>query len=208
MDQHIESFVSECHICQKTRKSIPAAPLQNWSWSNRNWQRIHLDFASFEGKDFLILVDSRSKWVEVFHMTSTTSLKVIEKLRSCFAAYGLPSTCVSDGGPQFTSQEFNDFLKNNGVLHVLSPPYHPASNGLAERMVQTTKEVFLKQLLEDSKNQTNRTLQHRVDNFLFAYRNTPHTLTGITPAEAFLKVKPRTPLSFLKSHLSEEIENK
>lgn len=208
IDKDIEVFVSECEICQKTRKSVPLAPLQQWSWPHHNWQRLHLDFATLDGKDFLILVDSRSKWVEIYHMASTTSLKVIEKLRTCFAAYGLPNTVVTDGGPQFTSQEFKDFLKSNGVLHVLSPPYHPASNGLAERMVQTMKEGFRKQLLEDSNRQTSRTLQHRIDNFLFAYRNTPHSLTGLTPAEMFLKVKPRTPLSFLKPHLTTEMESK
>ncbi|XP_054287992.1 uncharacterized protein K02A2.6-like [Macrosteles quadrilineatus] len=208
LDVEIEEFVKKCSICQKTRKSMPVVPLQPWSWPNRNWQRLHLDFAAYEGKDFLILVDSRSKWPEIFHMKSTTSAKVIEKLRTCFAAYGLPNTVVTDGGTQFTSQEFNDFLKFNGIRHLVSPPYHPASNGLAERMVQTTKDVFLKQLLEDSKTTLNRTLQHRLDSFLFAYRNTPHSTTGMTPAEMFLKTIPRTPLSLLKPHLSDDMKRK
>ncbi|XP_054279105.1 uncharacterized protein K02A2.6-like [Macrosteles quadrilineatus] len=208
LDVEIEEFVKKCSICQKTRKSMPVVPLQPWSWPNRNWQRLHLDFAAYEGKDFLILVDSRSKWPEIFHMKSTTSAKVIEKLRTCFAAYGLPNTVVTDGGTQFTSQEFNDFLKFNGIRHLVSPPYHPASNGLAERMVQTTKDVFLKQLLEDSKTTLNRTLQHRLDRFLFAYRNTPHSTTGMTPAEMFLKTTPRTPLSLLKPHLSDDMKRK
>lgn len=103
-------------------------------------------------------------------MPSTTSIKTIEKLRTCFAAYGLPLTLVSDGGPQLTSQELNEFLKANGVLHVVTPPYHSASNGLAERLAQ---------LLEDEKTNSKRSLQHRIDNFLFVYRNTPHTVLYI-----------------------------
>ncbi|XP_054259844.1 uncharacterized protein K02A2.6-like [Macrosteles quadrilineatus] len=120
----------------------------------------------------------------------------------------LPSTLVSDGGPQLTSREFNDFLKSNGILHVVTPPYHPASNGLAERAVQTTKGAFLRQLLQDENQQSKRTLQHRIDSFLFAYRNTPHTATGLTPAELIFNFKPRTRLSLLKPHLATDCEAK
>lgn len=103
---------------------------------------------------------------------------------------------MTDGGPQFKSQELKEFLESNGIHHILTPPYHPASNGLAERAVQTVKNTFLKQMLHDSKHDTNRTLQHRIDSFLFSYRNTPHSITGLTPAETLFKFKPKTHLSF------------
>lgn len=208
MDQEIENMVKGCKICQRTRKSATLAPLQPWSWPKHNWQRIHIDFAHYEGKDFLLIVDSHSKWIEVFYMPTTTSIKTIEKLRHCFAAYGLPCTVVSDGGPQFTSHEFKEFLKSNGVHHTFSPPFHPPSNGLAERAVQTVKEAFLKQMLHDSTYKVNRSLQHRIDSFLFSYRNTPHSTTGIAPSEEFLKFKPRTHLSLLKPYLANEINSK
>ncbi|XP_054257422.1 uncharacterized protein K02A2.6-like [Macrosteles quadrilineatus] len=173
MDSDIEELVKGCGICQSTRNALPLAPLQRWSWPNQPWQRVHVDFASFHNKEFLILVDSYSKWLEVFQMQTTTSAKTIERLRSCFAVFGLPCTLVSDGGPQLRSQEFEEFLKANGILHVVSPPYHPASNGLAERAVQTTKNTFLRQMLQDEMSKSNRSVQHRIDSFLFVYRNTP-----------------------------------
>ncbi|XP_054278977.1 uncharacterized protein K02A2.6-like [Macrosteles quadrilineatus] len=208
MDSEIENMVKSCSVCQRTRKSASLAPLQPWAWPKHNWQRLHLDFASFEGKEFLILVDGHSKWIEVFYMPTTTARQTIEKLRHGFATFGLPTTIVTDGGPQFTSQEFNDFLSSNGIHHVLSPPYHPASNGLAERAVQTVKHALHRQLLHDAKYNQSRSLQHRIDSFLFSYRNTPHTITNLTPSEAVFKFKPRTQLSLLKPHLADQMLNK
>ena len=63
----------------------------------------------------------------------------VTQLRQLFAAYGLPESVVLDNRPQFTSEEFETFLKLNCVKHVLCPPYHPASDGLAEKNVQTLK---------------------------------------------------------------------
>ena len=96
------------------------------------------------GKMFLIVVDSHSKWLEVELMHSITSEATIEKLREMFARYGIPQQLVSDNGPQFTLQEFSNFANTNGIKHTLVAPYHPRSNGQAERFVQTFKQ-FLRQ---------------------------------------------------------------
>ena len=91
------------------------------------------------GKSFLVVVDAHSKWPEVFEMSSTTALKTIATLRHLFATYGLPEQLVSDSGPQFTSEEFQTFMKQNGIKHIRCAPYHPSSNGAAEQFVQTFK---------------------------------------------------------------------
>ena len=91
------------------------------------------------------------------------------------------------------SKEMEIFFQLKGVKHIKSAPFHVASNGAAERLVQS-----LKQALEKDKS-SGRPVQHSVDNFLFAYRNTLHATTGITPAELFLKGQVRTRLSQLFS---------
>ena len=72
-------------------------------------------------------------------MSSITSEATIEKLRDMFARHGIPQQLVSDNGLQCTSQEFSKFIKGNGIKHTLVAPYHPRSNGQAERFVQTFK---------------------------------------------------------------------
>jgi len=112
---------------------------------SRVWQRAHIDFAEKDGNSFLCLVDSLSKWIEVAHMTSTSAKRTIDQLRAWFAAYGLPEEVVTDNSPQFIASEFVDFLKQNGVKQMPVPPYHPSSNGAAERTVQIPKQALQKE---------------------------------------------------------------
>ena len=197
LDSAIERVVKTCSTCLAVSKGPPVAPLQAWEWPTRVWQRLHIDYAELDGQHLFILVDSHSKWVEAVPMNQTTATKTIEILRNLFAAYGLPEEIVSDNGPQFTSEEFRNFMLSNGITHTRVPPYHPASNGAAERTVQTVKRALIKYKLDPSKS--GMTIRHKLANFLFGYRNTPHTTTGRTPADLFLKRQPRNRLSLLKT---------
>ena len=189
IDEQIENCVKECNECQLSRKSPPPVPMHPWSWPDRPWSRIHVDYAGpFEGKMFLLIMDVHSKWLEVHMTDSSTSTATIELLRKTFACLGLPDVVVSDNATTFTSNEFGEFLKQNGVRHVRTPPYHPASNGLVERAVQTFKDGM--------KRLTNGSLNTRLQRFLFKYRITPHSTTGTSPAELMFGRK-------LRSHLDQ-----
>ncbi|XP_029139104.1 uncharacterized protein K02A2.6-like, partial [Protobothrops mucrosquamatus] len=145
IDQAIESQVHGCHACQQSRPEMPQAPVHRWEETHTPWSRIHVDYAGpFQGQFFLVVVDSHSKWLEVVPVSSTTAAKTIQVLRNIFAAHGLPDVLVSDNGPQFTSAEFQGFLRTNMIHHAASAPFHPSTNGLAERMVRVTKDALKK----------------------------------------------------------------
>ena len=137
-------------------------------------------------------------------MRSTTAENTCATLRTLFAFYDLPEEVVSDNGPQFTSAVLKEFLKNNGVKQTLTPHYHQASNCAAERSVQILKRSLEKQVLQ-SKDALS--VSHKLANFLFAYRNTPHTVTGETPVSLFLKRNPRTRVSLLHPNIAETVED-
>ena len=142
VNQDIERMVQHCESCQSIRNKPATALLHPLSWPDRPWTRIHVDFAgTFQGSMFMVVVDANSKWLEVIPMSSTTE-KTIAVLRNLFASYGLPEQLVSDNGPQFTSAEFFDFMRLNGVKHICTAPYHPSSNGEAEHFVQTFKHAL------------------------------------------------------------------
>ena len=74
------------------------------------------------------------------HGTVHKLLSVISILRTTFATHGLSDMVVSDDGTAFKSLEFRAFLSENGIKQITSAPYHPATNGLAERAMQTLKK--------------------------------------------------------------------
>ena len=195
MDKQIEICVRECSTCQVSRKEPPVVPLQPWPWPDKPWTRIHIDYAGpMEGRMFLIVTDAHSKWVEIHTTTSSTSNVTIEMLRKFFATL---EVVVSDNATAFTSSEFAEFLKRNGIRHIRTPPYHPASNGLVERMVQTFKEG-MKRLKQGS-------LNTRLARFLFKYRLTPHSSTGVSPAELMFGRKLRSQFDLIKPSIARTV---
>ena len=203
IDKAIENLAKSCIPCQEQKSNPPVAPLHPWIWPTTPWKRIHIDFAGpFLDKMFLIVVDAHSKWPEVIQMSSTTSSKTIDVLRTLFARYGLPEQVVSDNGPQFTSDGFAQFMKTNGVKHIRTAPYHPSSNGQAERFVQTFKRAMKAGETDEP------SLSTRLSQFLLTYRSTPHATTNSAPSELFLQRKVRTRFDLLKPDLQSIVTEK
>ena len=95
-----------------------------------------------------------------------------------------------DNRLQFASEVFRQFCETNAIRHIRVSPYHPSSNGAAERLVQTFKESM--------KNQTVKQPQLCLDNFLLSYRATPQSTTNRSSAEMMLGRPLRTKLSLVK----------
>lgn len=141
---------------------------------------------------YFVIVDAYSKWPEVIAMKTVTSRATVRVLSDLFTKYGFPETIVSDNGTQFVSSEFRSMCEEYGITHLRTAPYHPQSNGQAERFVDTFKRGFAK--LKGEGKPTERALEV----FLHTYRATPsETLNGRSPAELFLGRKLRTRLSLL-----------
>ena len=65
IDLDIEERVRLCEVCTQAHHSPKAVRLLLWPWSTEPWQRIHIDYAEVKGEQFLLVVDSHSKWMEV-----------------------------------------------------------------------------------------------------------------------------------------------
>ena len=198
IDDQLEEKVRSCQTCQDAQSSPPASVMHPWEFPDNPWERVHLDYASVEGKDVLIVVDAYSKWIDAKVVESASAAATIRVVRQMFACFGLPETIVTDNGSQFVSEEFFDFLSQNGVRLVQTAPKHPSSNGLAERAVQTVKSGV--------KKVSGGTLDERLQKLLLRYRITPQGTTGQAPSELMMKRKLRTRLDLVRPSLNKKVK--
>lgn len=194
IDKDIESVVKSCPACASVQNMPEKVPLHPWETPKEVWQRVHADFAGpVSGKYLFVVVDALSKWIEIdIFDKPPTSRSTLVSLQRIFAGQGIPQILVTDNASIFKSDEFEEYCSALGVSHRTSAPNHPASNGLAERAVQTVKRK-LKALL--SENPVH--LEEKVQQILFQYRVTPLS-SGKSPAELHMGRQLRTKLHLLK----------
>jgi len=160
---------------------------------------IHIDYAGpFLSKMFLLVIDAHSRWMEVEAVHSATTQITVEHLHSMFAQFELPEVMVTDNVICFISSECTEFSRQNQIYHVKVAPYHPSSNGLAERSVKSFNLGM--------KKQTSGMVQTKLSRFLFHYRLTPNSATGVTPAELMLKCQPHSHLDSILPSAKRNVE--
>ena len=118
---------------------------------------------------------------------------LVSKLLDFFSVFGLPKEIVSDNGPPFQSFGFKKFCQSYGIKCTKSPPYHPQSNGLAERHVQVVKKIFKKMVLEEN----GLSMSDKINKFLIYQRNSPSAKNSTTPSELIFAFKPKTMLDLI-----------
>ena len=140
----IDSFVKQCRECQKS-SMLPREPLITATLLSHPWEKVASDLFHLNNSTYLIVVDYFSRYPEVIQLKSTTSANGMKALKSIFSHHGVPSVFMDDNGPQFVSNEMKKFVDTYDFTLLMSSPHYPQSNGLAERTIQTIKE-----LLQDS----------------------------------------------------------
>lgn len=153
---------------------------------DRPWQRVGTDLCEHKGRNYLIVSDYYSRYLEILELSVTTADQVVAKLKATFARYGIPDAVCSDHGPQFSCETFKRFSQEYDFVHITSSPHHPSGNGQAERAVQTAKRIL---------QQKDPLLA------LMSLRATPTTSTGVSPAELLMGRKIRTTLPTLDCKL-------
>lgn len=203
LDLEVEQLYKECETCQLEQKKPQHALLHPWEFPDESRKRIHRDFAGpFLNNRFMIVVDSYTKWLEVFRMSQITSQVTVTRLKRLFASYRLPEQIVTDNATTFTSEVFQTFVGQNGILHTTSAPGHPATNGLAERYVQTFRSG-MKKLANTTMN-----VDDKLSLFLLQYRTTPNCPMEQSPADLFLHRHLRKRLDFHKPSTKATVRRK
>ena len=106
-----------------------------------------------------------------------TAKATADLLEEDFGHFEYPHTLVSENAPVFMSQDFHTCCKERGIVHLTGAPYHPATNGAAEKLVQSFKQSLKK---------SNLPPKAALQEFLMQYRRTPLE-SGYSPCELLNK---------------------
>nr|KAG5710284.1 hypothetical protein BaRGS_009000 [Batillaria attramentaria] len=188
IDAAIEMTSRRCDSCGEHQNKPSKPPVHPWMLPEKPWSRVHLDHAiNFMGTNWLVITDAYSKYPCIHPTSSTSTRATLDLLEEDFAHFGYPHTLVSDNPTTFVSEEFQSWCKERGITHLTGAPYHPATNGAAERLVQTFKQALRKSSLPPK-----RALQE----FLMQYRRMP-TSCGFSPSELLMSRQIRTRIDTL-----------
>lgn len=176
MSKDITDFIKKCRICETTQRSNTKEPMIVKVIPIYPFQIIASDLFKYQVNDYLLIADSYSGFFDFKKLNHTTSKEIIEHLKSWFAIHGIPAKLETDNGPQYASREFKQFAQVWGFEHVTSSPKYPQSNGLAERSVQTAKNILRKCALDNTD----------INLAMLTQRNTPRSKALGSPSQRLM----------------------
>lgn len=191
-----------CHGCQvHSRKlvtdRVPITPLTRPSTP---FEVVYLDCigplepGSARGHKYaLSVVDLCTRWAEVIPLRSLTAKATCQGLIEVFSRCGTPQLICSDQGTNFTAKLTAELMERLGVSVRFATPEHPQSNGIVERWNGTFK-AMLRHVIDEHGGDWDR----YVPCLLWAYREVPHDVTGVSPFELMYGRVPQGPLSILR----------
>jgi transposase InsO family protein len=212
MNKLLREYVKSCDTCARSKapRHRPFGLLQPLPIPSRPWGSIAMDFITdlptVRAKNsILVVVDRLTKMA---HFTPCSKLITAEEtaqliLDEIVQLHGLPEEIVSDRGPQFASKFWHRLFKLLGVDIRLSSAFHPETDGQTERTNQT-----LEQYLRCTVNYQQDDWLDLLSQAEFAYNNTTHASTGISPFFANYGFHPRFSLEIPGDSVNPSVEER
>lgn len=162
INNDLKNLVDSCGVCMRHSRLNQKDPLLSHEIPEVPFMKIAADIAEFAGRDYLVIVDYYSRWIEVCQLYRKTSSAIISKFKEIFSRFGIPRQLVSDNMP-FGSFEMRSFASEWGFSITTSSPHYPKGNGLAEKAVGIVKDMLAKSKVSGKDFEL----------FLLNYRNAP-----------------------------------
>ena len=119
INKDIVKQYQSCKTCINHSKSQRYEPLQSHPTRELSLHTVATDLFEIKNSKYLLLVDYYSRFPVLHKLGSTTSKVLVQEMKAVFTKLGVPNMIVSDGGPQYTSAEFKDFMKQWQIEHSL-----------------------------------------------------------------------------------------
>ena len=164
---------------------------------------VHVDYVGMEVtvstqekpvvKNVLVVIDHFTQYVQAYvtrNQTARTTARVL--YNEYFSMFGFPQKLMSDQGTGFTSKVITAMCSFLGIEKIRTTPYHPQSNGSAERVHQTLQQMIGK--LDPEKRQK---WPAHLGSVLIAYNTTQSLVTGYSLYYLMFGQRPRLPIDLL-----------
>lgn len=204
LDKFVTDFVKSCPQCRRAKaiRHKPFGPLRFLPIPDRPWSSLSMDFIeglppSATYDSILVVVDRLTKMALFIptHKTLTSPQLARLFIQHVFSKHGVPTDIVSDRGRHFISRFWADLCASLKIKSNLSTAYHPETDGQTERVNQ-----ILEQYLRLYTNYQQDDWVDLLPLAEFAYNNTPHSATSVSPFFANKGFHPN--LSIDLTHLS------
>ena len=202
MSRALVMAVSNCRCC-KQFEAKPQIPGMQPIICIEPMELVHVDYVGMEVtvstqeklvvKNMLVIVDHFTRYVQAYvtrNQTARTTARVL--YNEYFSMFGFPQRLMSDQGTGFTSKVIAAMCSLLGIEKIQTTLYHQQSNGSAERVHQTLRQMIGK--LDPEKSQK---WPVHLGSVLIAYNATQSLVTGYSPYYLMFGQRPRLPIDLL-----------
>ena len=184
----VNDLCTSCHMCQIMKvNNLRIYPPTVKITSSYPFELVAADCISFVQSrsgyiGCLVVVDHFSKFVVAVPIKNKQSSTIVGAFQRNILPFlpAVPTSLLTDNGPEFASSEFSGFLSRWNIKQKLTTPNHPSSNGAVERVNRTIQNL-LKVMIEE-----HHEWDCSVARAIVNYNNSPHAELGMSPSKFLL----------------------
>ena len=192
----ISDYVAQCPRCSRRKGTSRPALLQPF-FATQPLEIIHLDHLTLEPcrgqyESILVVTDHFTRYAQTYAVKNQTALTTAKVLWEQFLRhYGFPQKILTEQGPGFESQLFQELMNMARIEKLRTISYHPQTNGECERFNSTLMNM-LGTLTPDQK----KDWKSHLVTMCHAYNSTQHSVTGCSPYYLMFGRHPRLPIDY------------
>ena len=202
MSRALFRAVSTCGRCKQYEAKGQLPPM-NPILCTEPMELVHIDYVGMEVtvaakekpvvKNVLVVVDHFTRYVKAYVTKNHTARMTARVLyNNYFSVFGFPQRLMSDQGTEFCGKVISAMCSLFGIEKIRTTPYHPQTNGSAERVHQTLQRMIGK--LDPEKR---KKWPYHIGSILIAYNATRSMVTGFSPYFLMFGRRPRLPIDLL-----------
>ena len=197
----IKEKCENCAACIKAKGHPNMVPIRKYPIPYKPFNTISTDIlgplpiTSNNNKFILVVRDYTTRYSIIVPLKNKETNSVIKAFRYIIGNYGSSEICISDNGREFTSEKFKNFLKFYNTKKVEIAPFHPSSQGLAERInkeINKLLRIYTNELKITNWDELIPTIMLTINNtYNSSIKETPfYALYGYdSPTISFVKAK-------------------